>query len=64
MRALERMGFEVVHVSGSHHYLCHPETGRATVVSVHGGKCPIPIGTLSAILRQAGVSAEELIRRM
>jgi len=29
--ALERAGFEVIRIKGSHHYLRHPD-GRATVV--------------------------------
>lgn len=64
LRALGRLGFDVVHVSGSHHYLRNPGTGRATVVSVHGGKRPTPAGTLAAILRQAGVSVDELARHL
>ena len=60
-RALVRLGFEIAHVAGSHHYLRHPVTGRAVVVSVHGGKRVVPVGTLTAILRQAGVSIDELV---
>ena len=60
LRALGRLGFTVVSVSGSHHYLRNPVTGRATVVPVHGGKHTIPTGTLSAILRQAGIAIEKL----
>ena len=60
LRALQRLGFEAVRVTGSHHYLRNPATGRATVVPAHGGKKAIPPGTLAAILRQAGVTSDEL----
>ena len=37
--ALQRAGFVVVRVSGSHHRLVHrDDPGRATTVPVHGGK--------------------------
>jgi predicted RNA binding protein YcfA (HicA-like mRNA interferase family) len=58
VRALERAGFVVVRVSGSHHRLVHPD-GRATTVPVHGNK-DLRAGTVRNILKQAGLSAEEL----
>jgi len=36
----------------------HPETRRKISIPVHGGR-DIPIGTLRAILRRAGISVEE-----
>lgn len=35
--ALERVGFQVVRVKGSHHFLRHPD-GQVTVVPVHAGE--------------------------
>jgi predicted RNA binding protein YcfA (HicA-like mRNA interferase family) len=52
--ALKRLGFEVVRVKGSHHYLQHPD-GRATVVPVHAGE-DIGRGLLAKILRDAEIS--------
>jgi len=56
--ALERADFCVVHVRGSHHVLRHPD-GRRTVIPVHSGET-IGVGLLSAILRQARISSDEL----
>ncbi len=55
----ERLGFKVVGKKGSHHRLSHPD-GRWTQVAVHPK--PIPQGTLRAILRQAEITAEELVK--
>ena len=40
------------------HQLKHPVTGHVTYVHVHGGK-DIPVGTLRAIIKQAGLTVEE-----
>ena len=37
IQALERAGFAVARVRGSHHFLRHPD-GRTTVVPVHAGE--------------------------
>ena len=34
---LQKNGYEVVEIKGSHHFLRHPD-GRATVVPVHNGE--------------------------
>ncbi|HZE86625.1 MAG TPA: type II toxin-antitoxin system HicA family toxin [Methylomirabilota bacterium] len=57
---LERWGFKVVGKRGSHVRLAHPD-GRWTQVAVHPK--PIPQGTLHAILRQAGLTGEDLIKK-
>jgi predicted RNA binding protein YcfA (HicA-like mRNA interferase family) len=56
--ALQRSGFEVVRVKGSHHFLRHPD-GRTTVVPVHAGETIGP-GLLTKILRDAQLSSEQL----
>jgi predicted RNA binding protein YcfA (HicA-like mRNA interferase family) len=56
--ALERKGFEVVRITGSHHVL-HHEDGRRTVVPVHGSK-EIKRGLLKAILHDCRLEWEEL----
>jgi predicted RNA binding protein YcfA (HicA-like mRNA interferase family) len=35
--ALRAVGFEVIRIKGSHHFLKHPD-GRCTVVPVHAGE--------------------------
>ena len=57
VRALERAGFVVVRVSGSHHRLVHAD-GRATTVPVHSSKT-LRTGTLRNILKQAGLTVDE-----
>ena len=59
MRALKKAGFELRHIRGSHHVLTHPgPPPRMVAVPVHGNH-ELPIGTLSAILREAGLSVDE-----
>lgn len=60
VRALKRAGFIVDRQRGSHVILIHPQSRKRVVVPVHTGKIVKP-GTLSGILDDAGLSAEELI---
>ena len=56
MRALERLGFAKVRQSGSHLVMRRGE--RGCVVPMHR---ELKVGTLSGVLRQADVSAEDFI---
>jgi len=59
IRALERAGFVVERVVGSHHVLAHPEDPtRAVTVPYHGSRDLKP-GTIRSIIRQAGLTVEE-----
>lgn len=58
IKILERRGFILKRVHGSHHYYVHPKTGKITVVPMHNKD--LPKGTLHAILRQAGIKKNEL----
>jgi len=58
VRALERAGFVVTRVKGSHHRLKHPD-GRATTVPVHSGR-DVPKGTLRSVLDDTGLTVEDL----
>jgi predicted RNA binding protein YcfA (HicA-like mRNA interferase family) len=58
IRILEKKGFVLSRVKGSHHLFYHPELKRRVVVPVHGGD--IPIGTLREILKQAGIERDEI----
>jgi len=60
VRALERAGFKVARVAGSHHVMRHPD-GRGTTVPVHAGK-DVAKGTLRNILADAGLTIEDLQR--
>jgi predicted RNA binding protein YcfA (HicA-like mRNA interferase family) len=58
VKALERAGFTVTRVSGSHYVMRHPD-GRTVVVPVHAGK-DMAKGTLRNILSIIGLTADEL----
>lgn len=56
-KVLEKAGFVKIHQHGSHEIFEHAD-GRKTVVPVHDNR-GLHIGTLEAILKQAGISREE-----
>ena len=56
--ALKRIGFAVLRIKGSHHFLRHPD-GRATVVPVHAGETIGP-GLLHKILKDTEIEIEQL----
>jgi len=58
VKALKKVGFEVVRVKGSHHFLRHAD-GMTTVVPVHSGETIGP-GLMSKILRDCDMTREEL----
>jgi len=62
LRALLKAGFIIKRKRGSHVFLEFVSDGevRLTSVSIHSR--PIPRGTLKAILKQTGISEDELIR--
>ena len=53
---LKGIGFELLRVKGSHHFLHHPD-GRSTVVPVHSGETIGP-GLLAKILRDCDLNRE------
>jgi predicted RNA binding protein YcfA (HicA-like mRNA interferase family) len=57
VRALEKVGFEVVSTRGSHCKLRRMSPLRIVIVPLHDEVRP---GTLTSILRQAGLTADEL----
>jgi predicted RNA binding protein YcfA (HicA-like mRNA interferase family) len=58
IKTLQRAGFSLVHVRGSHHYLHHPDQDCIVTVPVHAKKTLAP-KTLKSILEQAHLSPEE-----
>jgi predicted RNA binding protein YcfA (HicA-like mRNA interferase family) len=60
--AMKRLGFEVVRIRGSHHYLQHQD-GRASVVPAHAGE-NLGRGLMSKILKAAKIDPEELRRHL
>lgn len=58
VKALERAGFKVARIAGSHHIMRHPD-GRGTTVPVHPGR-DVAKGTLRGILADVGMTVAEL----
>lgn len=56
VRRLHRAGFELISQRGSHRKLRHAD-GRTVIVPMHR---ELATGTLASILRQAGMTSEEL----
>ena len=61
IKFLEREGFEVVRIRGSHHFL--QKEDLRTSVPVHAGK-DLKIGTLRSILRDIKISPSEFEKRL
>ncbi|KQC04985.1 MAG: type II toxin-antitoxin system HicA family toxin [Methanomicrobiaceae archaeon] len=59
IKILEKRGFVLSRIKGSHHLFYHPETKRRVVVPVH--KRDLPAGTLLEILKQAGIDRDEIL---
>lgn len=52
---LERFGFRVVRIVGSHHMMAKPGHQTIVPVPVHGNRT-IPAGTMRSIIRLAGLT--------
>jgi predicted RNA binding protein YcfA (HicA-like mRNA interferase family) len=63
VKALEAEGWYVKRIRGSHHIMRHPTIPDAIPVPVHGNR-PLKRGTLANILRTAGLSRDDLRRRL
>lgn len=59
VHALQKVGWSVSHIRGSHHQLHHMESGRRITVPVHAGK-DLKRGLLQGILVEVGISNTEL----
>lgn len=57
--ALERAGFVVIRIIGSHYQMFNERTGRHSTVPHH--RRDLPRGTVAAIVRQAGLTREEFL---
>jgi len=61
IKSLQRHGFLVLRIKGSHHFLQHPD-GRCTVVPIHRAES-IGRGLFAQILRDCDLSFEDLWKR-
>lgn len=58
VRALQRAGFKLQHVKGSHHIMRHPD-GRGASIPVHGAQSLKP-GLIVGVLRRANMTLDDL----
>ena len=58
IKILKKSGFKLDRTKGSHHIYYHGITKKRVVVPMH--KKDLPKGTLLEILKQAGISKDEL----
>ncbi|MEA3222442.1 MAG: type II toxin-antitoxin system HicA family toxin [Thermodesulfobacteriota bacterium] len=58
IKILESKGFILDRIKGSHHIYYHPETKKRVVIPLY--KKNLPKGTLLEILKQAGISKDNL----
>ena len=58
LAVLKKVGFEVLRVKGSHHFIRHHD-GRSTVVPIHAGETIGP-GLLAKILRDCEFTRVQL----
>jgi predicted RNA binding protein YcfA (HicA-like mRNA interferase family) len=58
IRPLESSGWRLKTTKGSHRQFRHPHKGLVVTVPGHPGK-DVPVGTLKAILRGAGLEGKE-----
>jgi predicted RNA binding protein YcfA (HicA-like mRNA interferase family) len=58
-KILERLGWTLVRIEGSHHIYTRPGIARPVPVPVHGNQT-LKIGMQRALMRQTGVTAADL----
>ena len=59
IRILQKAGLEFRRSKGSHQIFYNPVTNKTAIVPVHGNK-DLKKGTFLAILKQAGISKEDV----
>ena len=62
LRGLEKAGFVINRVRGSHYQLLNPQTGRRVTVPFHTGD--LSRATVTSIIQQAGLTAEAFLKLM
>lgn len=59
IKILEKKGFVLDRIKGSHHIYYNSETKKRVIVPLH--KRDLPKGTLLEIIKQADISKDELV---
>ena len=60
LKFLEKLGFSILRVKGSHHFLRHPD-GRTAMVPVHG-KDSLGSGLILKILKDVEMDRDDFLR--
>jgi predicted RNA binding protein YcfA (HicA-like mRNA interferase family) len=63
LRVVKKFGFIEKRQRGSHLHLKRDSDNRRITIPIHKGR-DIPKGTLTAILKDAGISIEEFLREL
>ena len=58
-KLLERHGWVLQRIRGSHHIYAHPENAAILTVPVHGNH-DLKTGTLHKLLKEAGLAVDDL----
>jgi len=58
-RIVQKVGWKLNRVKGSHHIYTQENSSVILVIPVHGNR-DLPIGTLKAILKNAGLTEDDL----
>ncbi|MFM6357297.1 MAG: type II toxin-antitoxin system HicA family toxin [Planktothrix sp.] len=58
-RIVQKVGWKLNRVKGSHHIYTQENNSVILVIPVHGNR-DLPIGTLKAILKNAGLTEDDL----
>jgi predicted RNA binding protein YcfA (HicA-like mRNA interferase family) len=61
LQALQRAGFYIQHIKGSHYYLMHPNKPSARVTLAYHAKEDLKRRTLQSIIEQAQMSIDEFL---
>jgi predicted RNA binding protein YcfA (HicA-like mRNA interferase family) len=60
LKILKRAGFAISRIKGSHYFLENPITKKMTSIPMHSGT--MKKGLMMDIIKQAGISIEELLK--
>ena len=58
-KVVEKLGWTLVRVKGSHHIYTKEDIAKIIVIPVHGNR-DLPIGTLKGILKDAELSENDI----
>jgi len=59
-KALERAGWRLARVTGSHHHFVHPTKRRAVVIPMHPGDLKRPL--VAGVLKDAEITRDEFAK--